>query len=303
MPEYRTLRERHTFLDLCFNSDLIAEVTLLPFQRYKFDAAILFADILLPLKALNIPFHFEEKIGPIVENNLNFDKLPHVDPEKYKHLFAFQTEAIKNIKEVLPEPLIGFAGGPFTLACYILEGGSSHHFEKTLSFAYTHPKKFAQLLDVLADLVRVTLLHQIAAGVDAVQVFDTHLNQLSPNLVRHFALPALKKVLHKLPVPSILFAKGAPVEAGSTALSVDWTVDLAAMRQTFPNKVLQGNLDPRVLLCGKEAIVKEVKHVIDAIPNDPAYIFNLGHGVLPTTPPDAVEVLIDTVRTFYPAAL
>lgn len=303
MPEYRTLRERHTFLDLCFNPDLITEVTLLPFQQFKLDAAILFADILLPLKALNIPFHFEEGIGPVVENNLNFDHLPHVDPERFKHLFACQTEAIRNIKQVLSEPLIGFAGGPFTLACYILEGGSSHHFQKTLSFAYTHPKKFAELLDVLADLTRATLLHQIEAGVDAVQVFDTHLNQLSPNLIRHFAMPALKKVLHKLPVPSIMFAKGQPVEVGATALSVDWTIDLAALRQQFPTKVLQGNLDPRILLCGKEAIVKETRHLLDAMANDPAYIFNLGHGILPNTPLEAVETLIETVRSRNPVVI
>lgn len=307
LPEYRTLRERHTFLDLCYDAELITKVTLLPIRRYPLDAAIFFADILLPLKALNIPFHFEEKIGPVVENNLDFDHLPTVDAAHYKHQFSFQTQAIHALKKELKVPLIGFAGAPFTLAAYILEGGSSHHFEKTKLFAYNHPKKFAALLDVLADLVRQTLLHQIDAGVDAVQVFDTHLNQLSPFEVRHFILPVLKKVFHKLPVPAILFAKGSHAallsEVKPTALSVDWTIDMRRLRSEFPTMPLQGNLDPVVLLSGKENIVKQTKHLIEALPNDPAYIFNLGHGILPGTPPESVDVLLDTIHSCYPAAL
>ena len=307
LKEYRDLRSKHSFLDLCYNPELIQEVTLLPLKKFELDAAILFSDILIPLSALNIPFRFEEGKGPIVETNLDFSKLPTLDSARYKHLFSFQTQAIKELKNELKVPLLGFAGAPFTLAAYLIERGSSHHFEKTKIFAYDHPKQFHALLDLLTELVRLSLQHQIDAGVDAVQIFDTHLNLLSPTDVQRFVLPTLKNVLHGLKVPTILFAKGHHgallTESKPTALSVDWTVDMAALRRQFPSLVLQGNLDPMVLLSNRENIIRQTRHVMDTIPSDPAYIFNLGHGILPTTPPDAVHTVIDTIRSTYPSML
>lgn len=307
IPEYRSLRQKHSFLDLCSNPDLITEVTLMPLKSFELDAAIVFSDILLPLKALNIPFDFIETKGPIVENNLDFDHLPTLDPARFKHQFSFLTQGIKNLKKELKVPLVGFAGAPFTLAAYIIEGGSSHSYEKTKVFAYSHPKKFHALLDCLTVLVRNSLMLQIDAGVDAIQVFDTHLNVLSVQDVRHFVLPSLQKVFAGLPVPALLFSKGNHwdilSEVKSTGLSVDWTVDLATMRKKYPSSVLQGNLDPIVLLSTKESIQKHVQHCLHSMGSDPAYIFNLGHGILPNTKPESVQHLIEAVHAFSPSIL
>lgn len=307
LKEYRELRARHDFLKVCHTPELIVEATLLPLKKFELDAAILFSDILLPLAALNIPFIFEEGKGPLIDSNLDFSHLPSIDPARFKQLFAFQTAAIRALKQELKVPLIGFAGAPFTLSTYIIEGKASHHFEKTKLFAYNHPKQFEGLLDLLSDLVSITLQHQIEAGVDAVQLFDTHLNLLSPCDLERYALPYLKKALRGLSCPTILFAKGphAPLltEAKPTALSVDWTVDMGLLREKFPSLVLQGNLDPVVLLSHPENIVRQTKRVMDELPADPAFIFNLGHGILPTTPPEAVQLLIETVKAHYPSLL
>lgn len=308
LPEYREVRAKTTFLGLCKTPELAAEVTLQPLRRFALDAGIIFSDILIPVEAMGVKLEFDE--GPHlpepVRTAADVERLVVPDPHEK---LGFVMDAIKIVKRERPDiPLLGFAGAPFTLASYVIEGGGSSNYMTTKKLFYTEPKLARTLLDKLAQTVAVHLLAQIEAGCDAVQIFDSWAGHLSKEDFMNFAFPFTLKVIEAVKpkgVPIILFAKGAHAsfrelaDSGADVIGVDWTTPLAKARQeTGDRVVLQGNLDPCTLLGPVERMEREVQSIVNAAQGGKGHIFNLGHGVLPPTPPEHVAALLDAVARF-----
>ncbi|MBU0742148.1 uroporphyrinogen decarboxylase [bacterium] len=305
LPEYRALREKTPFIDLCRTPELACEVTLQPIRRFGFDAAILFSDILIPLAPMGAPFVFDES-GPQMERPVRDEAdvraLRVVDSREGA---GFVAEAIGLIKGELGgrTPLIGFAGAPLTLASYMIEGGGSRDFRHLKTMLYTRPDLLRELLDKLADQVLDYLRMQVDAGVDAVQLFDTWGGILHPQDYAAVALPGLRKIIDGLAgtVPRVYFLKGsAPLldlvgTLPCEAFGLDWTLDLAEAAGRLGRPV-QGNLDPLVLLGAHEEIRRRALEICRRGDTAPGHVFNLGHGILPQTPVAAVEVLVETVQ-------
>lgn len=309
MPEYRALRARYSFLEMCHSPDLICEVTLQPIKAFGMDAAILYSDILILPEALGLGLRFEEYRGPIIERPIrapsDIFSLPQID---VAGSLNFVAEGIRLLKKELKVPLIGFCGAPFTVASYMIEGGSSKDLRKTKQWMMRDPESFHQLLDKIAGDSIDYLKMQIEAGVDVVQIFDSWANSLSHHHFAAFSLSYLKKIQMALPktIPLIIYCRGSSVFAEQLAtikpqgISVDWQANLASLRQKIPCPVaLQGNLDPDVLYAKSETIRLEALHLLDSMRGDPAFIFNLGHGMNPDMSPDAVRVLVETVQGFH----
>ena len=308
LPEYRATRERAGgFLTLCKTPELACEVTLQPIDRFKMDAAILFSDILIPVEAMGVGLAFEEGEGPKltpVRNAGDIARLHVPDPVSET---GFVMDAVRVIRRELDSrvPLIGFSGAPFTLASYAVEGGGSKNFRYTLAWMYEDPEGFQALLDLLAETVIAYCSAQVEAGVQAIQLFDTWAGVLSRRLYREFALPATQKVvraLRRFDVPLILYVNGSSpfmeetAAVGVDVLSVDWRTSLAEVQERTRGAVaLQGNLDPMVLYSKPEVVEREVGRVLADAPAQ-GHVFNLGHGVLPDTPVDAVLHLVETVH-------
>ncbi len=306
MPEYRKLREKHTLLELCKTPELATAVTLQP-MRLGVDAAILFADILLPLEPMGAPFEFAKGEGPIVHEPIatraQIDRLRVIDPDES---LPYVLAAIRLVKPELRVPLIGFAGAPFTLASYLIEGGKSVNFAKTKKLMYGEPEAFAALMGKLAEVVRRYLLAQIAAGVDAVQLFDSWVGELSPDDYRQHVQPHVAHILRDVSepgVPVIHFGVGTSAllepmrDAGGTVIGVDYCTSLAdAWSRVGSDRALQGNMDPCALLATREVAVKHAQRVLDAAGGRPGHIFNLGHGILPETPVDHVQAVVEHVH-------
>ena len=306
LPEYRAVREKVTFHELCTRPELACEVTLQPLARYDLDAGIIFSDILTPLGPMGAEFDFSKgapKLAHPLRDEREMDALRVVDPREE---LSFVAEAIGMVRAARPEiPLIGFAGAPLTLAAYLVEGGGSQDFRNFKTLLYSRPELAARLLDKLADQVIKHLTMQVEAGCSAVQVFDSWASILHPADYAHFALPPIRKIMDGLAglgVPRILFSKGgignlpALAGVGSDALSLDWTCDLATAAKGAPDKVLQGNLDPVVLFGTEQEIVRRTKAVCRAGDAARQHVFNLGHGILPETPPEALALVIETVH-------
>lgn len=307
MPEYRQLRAKHSFLEMCHQPELIAEVTALPINVFGFDAAILFSDILLILEALKLGLHFDEGVGPIIDrpvrSAVDIANLPSPD---IRGELGFVAEGIRNIKREVKVPLIGFAGAPFTVAAYAIEGKSVQNVKLTKQWMLRDPASFHQLLDRLCGLTIQYLQMQIDAGVDAIQIFDTWAGLLSYHQFEQFVLPYLKKIVVALKPnkkPIILFCRGSAsffpllLSASPDAIGVDWQCDLALLRKGLPKQIaIQGNLDPDLLYADKTTIKREVNRLLDSMQNDPGYVFNLGHGIHPDTPVESVSTLLDCVQ-------
>ncbi len=318
LPEYRKLRESAgSFLNLCKNPDLATQVTLQPLQRFNLDAAILFSDILVIPEAMGLNLNFVENEGPKfsnpIKNNRDIDNLSIQDVIP-KLDFVFQ--AIKQIKANTKSPLIGFSGSPFTLACYMLEGGSSKDYQLAKNWLYNNPIAMHKLLAILTEAIIKYLNSQIEAGVDVVMVFDSWGGVLSEASYHEFSLKYNSEIINKLhkihqnrTIPNILFTKGGNnwikeiTQAKSNAIGIDWTSDIGKIRSSLgPNPVLQGNLDPILLAIGdKGAIKAEVNRILTnyKIANNGSikgHVFNLGHGIVPNTNPDNVAYLIDLVH-------
>ncbi len=306
MPEYRALRKKHSFLEMCHNPELIAEVTKLPITAFGMDAAILFSDILVIPEAFGIGLHFEDGAGPIIDRPLNspadIQALPKVD---MRHSLNYVTEGIRLLIPELKVPLLGFCGAPFTLASYMIEGKSNHNLHKTKQWMLRDPESFHQLLTLLSDHAITYLTMQIEAGVQAVQVFDSWANVLTHHQFREFSLAYMQKIVEKIKpkVPVILFCRGsstfAPemVKATPSCISVDWNVDIGSLRSVVPSSIaIQGNLDPDFLYAPIPVLKKEVTRLLNAMNGDPGYIFNLGHGITPETPTEAVQALVNCVK-------
>jgi uroporphyrinogen decarboxylase len=309
MADYRSLRERHSLLEICRNPDLATEVTLQPVRRIDVDAAILFSDLLLPLEPMGLPFDFVKGEGPQLDRPISdaadIDRLKVFEPrESLSHVLA----AIRQIQEELDGrvPLIGFAGAPFTLASYAIEGGHSNNFAKTKALMYGHPDAWHRLCEKLADVVSDYLGAQIDAGIDAVQVFDSWVGNLSADDYREFALPHTRRIFDAVRgrVPSIHFGTGTAAileelrDAGGDVIGIDWRIplDVAWDRIGF-DRALQGNLDPTLLLGPVARMFHQTDDILRRVAGHPGHIFNLGHGILPSTPLEHVQMLAQYVHS------
>ncbi|MBT2389074.1 uroporphyrinogen decarboxylase [Streptomyces sp. ISL-1] len=307
LPEYLKVREGIGMLESCMRPELVAEITLQPVRRHKVDAAIYFSDIVVPLKAIGIDLDIKPGVGPVVAEPIRtraaLARLRDLTPEDVWYV----TEAIGLLTgELGATPLIGFAGAPFTLASYLVEGGPSRNHEHTKALMYGDPQLWADLLDRLAEITSAFLKVQIEAGASAVQLFDSWVGALAPADYRRSVMPASAKVLDAVAsygVPRIHFGVGTGEllglmgEAGADVVGVDWRVPLdEAARRVGPGKALQGNLDPAVLFSTQEAVRTKTREVLDAAAGLEGHVFNLGHGVLPTTDPDALTHLVEYVH-------
>ena len=309
MTEYREIRQSTPFLTLCKTPELAAEVTLQPLERFDLDAAIIFADILLPLEPMGADLEFTAGEGPVIHNPVrtaaDVDRLRLVEPEAD---LPFVLEAIGLVRAELDgkAPLIGFAGAPFTLASYLIEGGASRHYLETKRIMYGAPEAWDALMGKFAAVVSAYLNAQISAGVDAVQLFDSWVGCLSPSDYARYVLPHSKAVIAGLTpgVPVIHFGTGTATlldlmrEAGSDVIGLDWRVSLGeAWERLGPAEVaVQGNLDPVALHAPTSVLRGQVEAILKAAAGRPGHIFNLGHGVLPTTPVESVAALVDMVH-------
>ena len=314
LPEYRASRAKAgDFMSLCMNPQLACEVTLQPLDRYPLDAAILFSDILTIPDAMGLGLYFESGEGPRfkkrIDSMADIDALPIPDPEKD---LGYVMDAVRTIRRELNGrvPLIGFSGSPWTLATYMVEGGSSKDFRKSKAMLYDNPQAMHTLLDKLAQSVTTYLNGQIRAGAQAVQIFDTWGGSLSDAAYREFSLFYMERIVHGLirehegrEVPVILFTKNggqwleAMADTGATALGLDWTCDIRNARARVGDKVaLQGNMDPTVLYANPSAIRAEVARILERFGHGSGHVFNLGHGITPEVEPAQGGVFIEAVH-------
>jgi uroporphyrinogen decarboxylase len=309
MPEYRALRQNYTLLQLCRTPDLATEVTLQPIQRIDVDAAIIFSDLLLPLEPMGVPFDFVKGEGPQVETPLrteaDIDRTRLFEP---REALGYVLQAIRQVKKALPRhiPLIGFAGAPFTLASYAIEGGHSNNFALTKSLMYQHPVAWHRLCEKLSSVVAEYLVAQIEAGVDAVQVFDSWVGALNAEDYREFVLPHTRRIFQAVEgrgVPTIHFGTGTGSilremrEAGGDVLGADWRIPIdEAWTRIGADRGIQGNLDPTLLFGPEDRLTAAAERILARVGGRPGHIFNLGHGILPGTPVERVQHLARVVH-------
>jgi uroporphyrinogen decarboxylase len=309
MAEYRALREKHGFIELCRTPELATAVTLMPVRKFKFDAAILFSDLLVVLIAMGLPVEFGEQGGPIIARPLRAAKdIDDLRRIQVQGDLGYVLDAIRMIRSELSGrlPLIGFAGAPFTLAAYAIEGGHPHHLHRTKRLMYEQPAEWHRLASLLAENVRDFLKAQIAAGVDAVQLFDSWIGVLDASDYREFVLPHIQTIaagLRGLNTPLIHFGTDTghllalQKEAGGDVIGVDWRTPLdEAYRILGEGAAVQGNLDPVLLFAPRERLLARVDEVLRHAAGRPGHVFNLGHGILPETPIENVQAVIDHVH-------
>ncbi len=318
LPEYRATRERAgSFLDLCKNRELACEVTLQPLRRYPMDAAILFSDILTVPDALGLGLYFEEGEGPRFHKTVRSEAdLAALNTIRADDDLGYVMQAVSTIRRELngSVPLIGFSGSPWTLATYMVEGGSSRDFAQIKTMAYNQSTLLHDLLSLLADAVTDYLTAQVRAGAQALQIFDTWGGNLSAAGYREFSLQYMQRIIARLPaeaegrqVPVIVFTKGggqwldAIADCGAHAVGIDWTTDIQSARAQVNGRVaLQGNMDPSVLFASPARIRSEVESILAAYGHGSGHVFNLGHGITPGVNPDHVTAFVDAVQELSP---
>jgi uroporphyrinogen decarboxylase len=308
MPSYRKIREKVGFLELCKNPQLAADVTIMAQHELAVDAAIIFADILLILEPLGAELEFSKSDGPIIHNPItSLDDVNKMKPYEVGDGLDFVLEAIRLARLDLPAdiPLIGFSGAPFTLASYLIEGGSSRNFEKTKTFMYCQPQAWHRLMSLLSDLVGQYLLAQTQAGSQVVQIFDSWVGCLGQSDYEQYVQPHMVRTITSVSakVPVIHFGTATAhlltnlAAANSAVIGLDWRVKLdKAWQEIGHSYAVQGNLDPVVLFAEPEVIRQEVKRILKEADGRPGHIFNLGHGILPNTPLSNVKYLVQTVH-------
>jgi uroporphyrinogen decarboxylase len=310
LPEYQAIRAEVPFEARLQDPTMAADITLQPLRRFPLDAAILFSDILVPFTGMGHPAAFGPE-GPRIEHPVRtaeqVDALPIPDPSDS---FPYVADAMRQVRQAVPDrATLGFAGAPFTLAAYLIEGGGSKEFAHTKTFAYHHPDAWRKLSDKLADTVADHLASQAAAGADAVQLFDTWAEVLGPREYRSLALPGIQRAIGRFKetssAPVIYFARGSPHllpilgEVGADCLSVDWRVSLADVRTMHPETPLQGNMDPTMLFAPPRAVAAETRRVLAELSGQ-AHVFNLGHGILPGAPLEGVQAMVEAVTSWRP---
>ncbi|MEW2357776.1 uroporphyrinogen decarboxylase [Spirillospora sp. NPDC029432] len=307
LPEYLKAREGVAMLEACARPDLIVEITMQPVRRYAVDAAIFFSDIMVPLRAIGVDLDIKPGVGPVIADPIRdragAARLRPLEPDDVPYV----TEAVRGlVGELGGTPLIGFAGGPFTLASYLIEGGPSKNHDRTKALMYGEPELWAELMERLADITIGFLKVQVAAGASAIQVFDSWVGAVAPEDYRASVLPHTRRIfaeMEPLGVPRIHFGVGTGEllglmgEAGADVVGVDWRVPLdEAVRRVEPGKALQGNLDPALLFAPWEVVERRARDVLERGRTAEGHVFNLGHGVLPTTNPDMLARLADLVH-------
>jgi uroporphyrinogen decarboxylase len=310
MKEYRALRKKYSFLGMCKNPELAARVTLQPIEKFDLDAAIIFSDILIPLEPMGVEFEFARGEGPVFHHPLrgmkDVEKLRVIEPEEE---LSFLMRAIQIVRKELEGkiPLIGFSGAPFTLASYIIEGGHSKNYILTKSLMYQDRSTWGALMEKISEVLIRTLNAQIQSGVQALQLFDSWVGCLSPRDYEEYILPYSQKVIKGIDkkVPLIHFATSSSTllelmdQAGGDVIGIDWRMNIGeAWERLHYDVAIQGNLDPVILLAPVDLIEKEVKRILNSVGGRPGHIFNLGHGILPNTPPDHVAALVEMVHQY-----
>ncbi len=318
LPEYRATRQQAgSFLDLCKNAELACEVTLQPLRRYPMDAAILFSDILTVPDALGLGLYFEEGEGPKFRKTVRSEAdLAALNSVNADDDLGYVMNAVRTIRNALngDVPLIGFSGSPWTLATYMVEGGSSKDFARVKAMAYDQPALMHALLELLADAVADYLAAQVRAGAQALQIFDTWGGSLSAAGYREFSLQYMRRIIEQLPaesdgrpVPVIVFTKGGGqwleviADCGAQAVGIDWTTDIQGARSRVGDRVaLQGNMDPSMLFASPGRIREEVAAILAGYGAGSGHVFNLGHGITPGVNPDNVTAFVDAVQELSP---
>jgi len=308
-PEYRALKEKYSLFEITHQPELCAYVTRLPVEHYDVDAAILYKDIMSPLPSIGVDVEIKSGIGPVINNPIrtvmDVEKLGEIHPEED---VPYVLDTIKLLtREQLTVPLIGFAGAPFTVSSYMIEGGPSKDYKKTKAFMYTEPKAWFMLMDKLADMTITYVRAQIKAGASAIQIFDSWVGALNVEDYRTFIKPVMTRIfseLRKENVPLIMFGVGAShlaLEWNDLPLDIvglDWRLPIRDARSKGVNKAVQGNLDPAVLLAPWEVLEERVKNILDQGMEVPGYIFNLGHGVFPQVNPDVLKRLTAFIHEY-----
>jgi len=306
LPEYHRVREGVPMREACTRPELITEITLQPLRRYDVDAAILFSDIVVPLRAIGVDVDIKPGVGPVVERPFralaDVERLRPIEPDDVPYI----SEAVKSlVGELGGKPLIGFAGGPFTLASYLIEGGPSRNHDRTKALMYGEPELWHALMGRLAAIATSFLQVQVAAGASAVQLFDSWVGVVSPEDYRHAILPHTRRIFAAVSgVPRIHFGVGTGEllgllgEAGADVVGVDWRIPVdEGARRVGPGKAIQGNLDPSVLLAPWDVIEPRARAILDRGRTLPGHIFNLGHGVLPDTDPGALTATVELIHS------
>jgi uroporphyrinogen decarboxylase len=308
MTEYREIRSKVSFLELCKNPELATEVTVTAAERLGVDAAILFADILLILEPLGFDLEFAKGEGPVIHNPIR----EAADVDRVRRLLDIEPldyvmKAVTSIRAALrpTTPLIGFAGAPFTLACYAIEGGSSRHYEKAKTFMYKDPGAWHELMSILVNATILYLNAQASAGAQALQLFDSWVGTLGPDDYHRFVQPHMQRLFSELDpaIPSIHFGTDTSTllelqrDAGGSVIGLDWRIELAdGWDRLGPGVAVQGNLDPATLFGPFEEVERQTRRILDQAAGRAGHIFNLGHGIMPQTPVDHVLRLVDLVH-------
>jgi uroporphyrinogen decarboxylase len=306
LPEYRALRESGTLLEICENPELATEVTLQPVRRHGVDAAIIFSDIMLPLHAIGVGVDIVPGVGPVINDPIRETRdLERVRPFEPEADAPYLVETVKSLVAELSVPLIGFTGAPFTLASYLVEGGPSKTHSLTKAMMLREPQLWRELLDRLADIGAASLRAQVQAGAQAVQIFDSWIGTLSVADYERSVAPSVRRLFDQvadLGVPRILFGVGtghlleSMQASGAEAMGLDWRVGLQeGAARLGPEIALQGNLDPSICLCPWDVVQARTLDVLSQAPAR-GYVFNLGHGVLPETPPETLTQIVELVR-------
>lgn len=308
-PEYRKLKEKYSLFEITHQPELCAYVTKLPVDQYNVDAAILYKDIMSPLPAIGVDVDIKSGIGPVISNPVrslqDVEKLGEIHPEQD---VPYILETIRLLTtEMLDVPLIGFAGAPFTLASYMVEGGPSRNYNKTKAFMYAEPKAWFALMEKLADMTITYVKSQVQAGAKAVQIFDSWVGALNVADYRVYIKPTMERIFAELRatnVPLIMFGVGASHLANEwndlplDVVGLDWRLSIEEARARGIQKAVQGNLEPAILLCPWDVIEERVKAILDQGMKQPGYVFNLGHGVFPEVKPETLQRLTKFIHEY-----
>jgi uroporphyrinogen decarboxylase len=316
LPEYNEIRLGRTFVEVMESPDLSVEISLQPYRRFHMDGVIMFSDILTPLRGAGIPLHFEDKKGPVLGRTIHYESelsmFSDFQPEKG---CGYVVEILQRLraelaKETSPPGLLGFAGAPFTLASYLIEGGSTSKFEKTKGVLFSRPEFFARMSEALTELTIRYLTMQVNAGAQAVQIFDSWGGVLARHHYQEFSVPYTSRIIQavqKLGVPVILFTGNSAhllddlISQKPDCISLDWRITPEEASRIPASIALQGNMDPLVLYGSKERTITEVRRVLSAFGSRKGYVFNLGHGIHPQSSLENVDAMLQEVRMFQPA--